>query len=346
MRVLISPPIEQDFRLGVRLVVAVAVGDEHQVRRGPDPDAAEADLQSTDEVQSLDEHLTIVKLVVSVGVLENDNAVAPPALRLAARVAVRLGHPHPTAMIEREGDRLHHVRLGGGSDGAEAGRQCHRPRRGLGCGALEQQLFKNLRNRRLHGVGEAGALGIKAEVVKVDVAPAAGVFVDDADENRLARVRAEIHHRWPHRLAVLAADLENHLPAVRPHHLHARLRVAAAADAERRKRMRHLEHRAGQRAGRLVKQFLVAAQPIIPLRLGHLAFAELAIGIDLAPDRLALPRLALGCPIGERAFFKIKIQRLAILALGQHALGQGRRREALGLRLGVLGCIYFARGVQ
>ena len=42
MSILPLPTIEQDFRLAVRHIVAVTVGDEHQIRRRTNPSAAEA----------------------------------------------------------------------------------------------------------------------------------------------------------------------------------------------------------------------------------------------------------------------------------------------------------------
>ena len=52
------------------------IGDEQQVRRRADPDAAEADLQAADQVQPFDEDGPLVELAVAVGVLEDQDAVA------------------------------------------------------------------------------------------------------------------------------------------------------------------------------------------------------------------------------------------------------------------------------
>ena len=183
MRVLIAPPVEQDLRFAVGSVVAVTVRDEHEVWRGTDPHAAEADLQPAHEIEPLDEHFALVKLVVAVGVLENDDAVARLVGRLAVRITVRLGHPHAAAMVEREGNGLHHVRLRRAGDGAKARWQLHRLGGNPGGCALEQWFFKHQRLRRLHGVGEARALGVKSEVVEIHMAIATRVLVNDANKN-------------------------------------------------------------------------------------------------------------------------------------------------------------------
>ena len=113
VRVLVGPAVEQDLRLAVGHVVAVAIGNEQQVRRRADPHAAEADFQAAHQVQPLGEHRALVELAVAVGVFEDQDAVAALALRRADRILVRLGDPQPAAVVDRHRDRLLHVRLGG-----------------------------------------------------------------------------------------------------------------------------------------------------------------------------------------------------------------------------------------
>src|SRR5690606_6616575 len=66
VRILVAEPVEQHLWLAVRLVVAVAIGDEQQVRGRPDPHAAETDFQSTDEVQPFHKHLARIERAVAV----------------------------------------------------------------------------------------------------------------------------------------------------------------------------------------------------------------------------------------------------------------------------------------
>ena len=148
VRVLAAPAVEQDFRPGgtslgnatpgrgiglhrhaVGHVVAVLVGDEHQIRRRADPHAAEAELQPADQVQTLDKDLARVVPAVAVGVFEDQNAVAALALRRTPRVFVGLGDPQPAAVVDRHGDRLMHVRLAGEKRDLENPRAPSSPRR-------------------------------------------------------------------------------------------------------------------------------------------------------------------------------------------------------------------------
>ena len=86
-------------------------------------------------------------------------------------------------MVEREGNGLHHVRLRRAGDGAKARRELHRLGGNPGGCAIEQWFFKHQRLRRLHGVGEARALGVKSEVVEIHMAIATCVLVNDANKN-------------------------------------------------------------------------------------------------------------------------------------------------------------------
>src|SRR5687767_8965064 len=100
--------------------------------------------------------------------------------------------------------------------------------------------------------------------------------------------------------------------------------------------MRHLEHWRDEQARRLVAEFFEAADPELAGVLGLFPFAENAILVDFALNRLPLPGLAFRSPAGERAGLKIKIQRLAIRADGDDA-GIAQRlveRIAHGLVLG------------
>ena len=141
----VIPSIEQNLRITGRLwIVPVVYRHKHQVRRGANPNSPEADLQSADEVQVLHEHSSFVGLMITVGVLENQNAIraAKNVLQLfwrrlrwvargflfgriapAPRISESFRHPDAPAMIEAKRDRLHDVGLGGEDVHFESGRQ-------------------------------------------------------------------------------------------------------------------------------------------------------------------------------------------------------------------------------
>ena len=105
--------------------VPVLDRDEQKIRRGADPHAAEPDLDAADEVQVLDEHLPAVEASVAVGVLEDQNPILALAFRRAHGIRVAFGNPQPAAVVEREGNRPHDVRLGCGELDGEALRHGH-----------------------------------------------------------------------------------------------------------------------------------------------------------------------------------------------------------------------------
>src|SRR5207253_9197814 len=95
-------------------MVAAAVGNEEQVRRGTDPDAAKADFQSGDVGKPVVEDLARVEMAVAVGVFENEDAVvARSAVGLPVRIGQALGDPEPATIVKREADGLHHGALAG-----------------------------------------------------------------------------------------------------------------------------------------------------------------------------------------------------------------------------------------
>ena len=69
-------PVEHDLGRAVGHVVAVAVGDEQQLRRAEQPDAAEAELDAGEPLHVVGEDRAPVEPAVAVGVLEDQDAVA------------------------------------------------------------------------------------------------------------------------------------------------------------------------------------------------------------------------------------------------------------------------------
>ena len=182
VRVLVAPAVEQYLRRAVGPVVAIRVGDEQQVRGGADPDAAEADLQAADEIEALGEDRPLVEAAVAVGVLEDQDPV------LARSSATRTGSSTPRRPRGGRGRRWQ-MAIGWRTSGSPANRVTlnpsgtfmpARPPRGRGPAGEDV-------GRGGAGPGREGGLGlVEAEVVEVDVPPAPGVFVDEADDDLLA----------------------------------------------------------------------------------------------------------------------------------------------------------------
>ena len=57
MRIGVAESVQQNLRLTIGLVIAVAIGNEQQFGRRADPNTPEPNLQPTDQVQTFDEHL-------------------------------------------------------------------------------------------------------------------------------------------------------------------------------------------------------------------------------------------------------------------------------------------------
>src|SRR5262245_19387682 len=106
---LIAEPIEQDVRLAVRLVIAIAVAEEIEMRRRHDPDPAKANLDAGDVAQPFVEDLTRISAAIAIRVFEDDDAILTG--RLPGAIVERLGNPQPAAIVDAERDRLHDVRF-------------------------------------------------------------------------------------------------------------------------------------------------------------------------------------------------------------------------------------------
>src|SRR5262249_37085401 len=75
MRIFVMPAIEQNLRLARWFVLAFFHRHEHQVGRSSDPDAAKADFQPADKIQSFHEDSPLVKFANALGVLKDHNAI-------------------------------------------------------------------------------------------------------------------------------------------------------------------------------------------------------------------------------------------------------------------------------
>src|SRR5262245_3671928 len=190
VRVLVVPAIKQDLWRAGRLVGFPR--HEEQVRRGADPDAAKADFQAANEIETVHEHGFLVEAAVAVGVLKDQNAITALALHFgqqraiewqAARIDIGFGDPQPPAIVDAHGDRLLHVRLAGKERDAEAFGDRHH----VG-GSLRRQAGKLVdiwARRRLLSFAfrHTWLLVVETKIIEVDMAPMSRMVVYKPDED-------------------------------------------------------------------------------------------------------------------------------------------------------------------
>ena len=284
----VVPAIEQDLRVTGRLrCVAVGDRDEHQVRGGTDPEAAEAELHAGNQVHVFEEHRALVGLVVAVGVFEDEDAVFAgedvfaELLRSAIgrRMADALGvtqafsHPDAAAVIFAEGDGVADVGFGREDVHREAGGQ-----RGLGGGVGSGQPGEEHligRRGRVFGrvfqaqfVGQHRTLGVEAEVVEIDMTPVAGAVIDQADEDLLTHQTLQFDDDRSQGFVLVAGDLEEGLAGRGVHQFDAGLGPWTASDQEACPRMGHLEGDRSQRALGVVAHAFESANPEVAFVVG------------------------------------------------------------------------------
>ena len=136
MGVLHAEAGQQHFGIAVRHVVAISIGIEQQIRHLQHVHAAVAEGQSRGQVQARRQNPCPFRTAVAVGVLENRDPIGAPrparrrlghAVVLGPRVAIHLhplqpggirilqilDDPQPARIVELDGHRLPHQRLGG-----------------------------------------------------------------------------------------------------------------------------------------------------------------------------------------------------------------------------------------
>ena len=177
VRVLVAPAVEQDLRRAVGLVVAVRVGNEQQVRRRADPDAAEADLEAADEIQSFGEDRALVEACRRRPCPRRSGCGRGPC-RPRARAWDTCTPRRPRAGRGRRSraDRVHDVGLRGDELDGEALRHRHR----LGRLGGREPGVQDRVDRRQGAYLRRGDLGgeerarfVEAEVIERDVRPRA-----------------------------------------------------------------------------------------------------------------------------------------------------------------------------
>ena len=163
--------VEEDDGFAVGHVVAVAVGEEEEIRRAEREDAAEAEFDAGEKLRAVPEDGAFVEAAVVVGVLENDDAVADGAVEadLGFGVGVVLGDPEAAAGIPGHRDGILHVGFGGEEGGLETGRELQqfqrveRGREGLVVGGLGVEEFGEGWGRGGGGGGSGEVEGLNRE---------------------------------------------------------------------------------------------------------------------------------------------------------------------------------------
>jgi len=122
-----SPAIEEDFGSGVGYVVAVAIGNEEEFGGLSDPDAAETDFESTDEIEFILEDFADVGFAVAVGVFEDEDAVLAFGGFAFEGIGIGLGDPEAAPIINGHGDGLLDVGFTGDEESFEACGENHFP---------------------------------------------------------------------------------------------------------------------------------------------------------------------------------------------------------------------------
>ncbi len=158
--------VEHDLRRTIGNVVAVAIGNEQQLRQVQHPHAAEADLDAGGFAALIPEHGAAIVLAVAVGVFENDDAVLEfrvPAAEVVAGPGVVFQHPQSAALVGGDGDRVLHVGFGGEDLQLEARRKFGGPghfvrRTRRGC-----RLFRIVGRRKIGGGRRRGEHGQQAQ---------------------------------------------------------------------------------------------------------------------------------------------------------------------------------------
>src|SRR2546426_386447 len=164
-----------------------------------------------------------------------------------------------------------------------------------------------------HALSKEGPLLVKPEVIEVEVAVASAFFIDEAHEDPLSPVLAQVHHFGKHGLAVPSMRLKDDLSRLLLDKLHADAGLASAPNAKAGVRVSDDEGGGRQHPLKLVVEgFFKAADPVLPLWVRPLPFGEFAVGIDFPFHRLPRESLASAGPILQGAILEIEIQRTAV----------------------------------
>src|ERR1051326_8670486 len=324
--VLISPAIEQDLRFPRRLgLVAIFDGNEHEIRSSAHPNATETNFKTADEIQAFHEHSAAVELAIAISIFEDQDAVLPLPFWSADGIGVGFGDPEAPAIINCKSDWLFYVRFTSEQGGLKAGRNSHFFGGVFGRKAGEfDRVHRHLvlsYVRRIQFVREGWALGIEAEVIEVNVAPAATFLIDEANEDFFAFDGMEIGDDRAKVFAVVTGGFEDDFLIVGADRFDAGFGRRAASHQKSGERLSNLEGFRSECALRAVAEDFVAADPIIPLMLAtHVGTAS---RYCIAFDRLLIESSTRSGPVLETAGFKVEVERTAGFVGGEKAVGWG-----------------------
>ena len=125
----------QDHLAPVSPAIAVGIGEMENVGGAGDQDPTLPGQHAMGHVEPVDEHAGVLEPAVAVPVLEQ----LDPGERLVGdRVVPHLDDEQPTALVERHGDGIHHLRLGGGQFDPETRSQL----KGLESGSRREGRFR------------------------------------------------------------------------------------------------------------------------------------------------------------------------------------------------------------
>ena len=119
-------------------------------------------------------------------------------------IGIRFGDPQPAAVVDRHGDRLHDVGLAGKGRDREAFGQRHRLGGIVGSQPGEFEQVGRVPRARL---GKLRFGLIEPEIVEVDVSPAVGTGVDQADEDLFASDVGQIDDDAVHVFVLISPEV-------------------------------------------------------------------------------------------------------------------------------------------
>ena len=94
---MLTPTIQQNLGRSIRAIVAIAVGDEQEMRGRP-PDTAKSNFQSTDKIQVVGKDLSRVEPAIVVGILEDEDSVPGLLVGHTPGVGIGFGDPESPAV--------------------------------------------------------------------------------------------------------------------------------------------------------------------------------------------------------------------------------------------------------
>ena len=110
----VIPAVEQDFRRPVGNIIAVAIGDENEIRGAGSKYTTEAKRDAGELLSLVPKHLALIEMANAFGVFENKNAIVLVRIEvyLVIGIGIELGNPQAATVVKGHGDGLMDIRLG------------------------------------------------------------------------------------------------------------------------------------------------------------------------------------------------------------------------------------------